>query len=176
MYENSDSDGEELIKEFLEETDIKFKREQKIADLKGDFKPYRTADFYLPEYKVYVEFFGLWNIEKSRKDYQKKREIYEKNKIPCIYIYPDNLGILNFIFKRRLKKVLKKYDMKWQLFKCNYSIFQEKYLMQIVILGALIIYLDNILIRGVLALLILNIVYHSYREIFKNLGELQRTI
>ena len=166
MYKNSDSDGEELIKEFLQETDIKFKREKKVTNLKGDYKPYRTADFYLPQYGVYVEFFGLWSIERSRKDYQKKRDIYEKNKIPCIFLYPDNLGILNFIFIRRLKNVLKKYDMKWQLFKCNFLIFQEKYLIGFVILIVLTTYIENMWARGIFIILILNIIHSSIKEIF----------
>ena len=105
------SEGEELIGEYLQEEGIKFKSEIKIENLKNDVIPYRKADFYLPQYKVYIEFFGRWNIEKNKEKYREKKRIYELNNIPCIYLYPENLGTINFIFKRRLKDVLKKYKM-----------------------------------------------------------------
>jgi hypothetical protein len=56
--------------------------------------------------------------------------------------------------------------MKWQLFKCNLSIFGDKYLIGIVVLGGLIYYIDNIWVRIVFGLLILHLIYQSMREIF----------
>ncbi len=125
-YENKRSDGEELIEEYFDAEGIEFKPEVKIENLKGDKIPYRKADFYLPQYKTYVEFFGRWNTEHNREKYNEKKRIYAENKIPCVYLYPDNLGILSFIFKRRLKMELKKHNMKLQLLRINCSIFAEK--------------------------------------------------
>lgn len=41
------TEGEELIKEFLEEQSIDFEQEKEIHGLKEDSKPFRIADFYL---------------------------------------------------------------------------------------------------------------------------------
>ena len=109
MKRNSRSDGEELIEEYFDAESIHYNPEEKIENLKGDNIPYRKVDFYLKQYGVFVEFLGRWNIESNRKKYNEKKNIYKNNNIPCVYLYPDNLGILSFIFKRRLKKVLKEH-------------------------------------------------------------------
>ena len=95
------SEGEELIKEFLEEENIKFGQEVEINNLMGDNKSIRKADFYLLKYKVYIEFLGKWNNLEHRREYIKKMNVYKENNIPCIYFYPENLGIIGFLFKRR---------------------------------------------------------------------------
>ena len=136
------SEGEELIEEFLKEKLIEFKREKEILNLNDDNKEYRIADFYLPRYKVYLEFFGKWNVEEYRIRYQKKKEVYDKNEIPCIYVYPDNLGALDFIFKRRLKDILNKHHkLKFQRFKYNIDILMEKHLLELIIVGLLIYFI-----------------------------------
>ncbi len=142
------SEGEELIEEYLDEGAINFKPEVKIENLKGDSFPYRKVDFYLPQYKVYVEFFGRWNASKDAKNkYNEKKRVYELNNIPCVYLYPDNLGILNFIFKKRLKGVLKKHNMRWQLFKINWDLFQEKHFIRILIFSLLFYFADNVALK-----------------------------
>ena len=142
------SEGEELIEEYLNEEGIKFDDSKlKIEGLKRDSLPYRKADFYLQNYKIYIEFFGRWNIDSNKKKYIEKKNVYEMNNIPCIYLYPDNLGILNFIFKRRLKEVLKKHNMRWQLFKINWNLFQEKHLIRILVFSVFSIFADNITLK-----------------------------
>ena len=118
MYNNTDgmSEGEEFIAHFLRADWIKFQTQEKIDDLKDDIKSYRVADFYLPNYKVYIEFLGFWNVsEESKENYRKKMNVYSKNNIPCIYIYPDNLGTIGYTLDYRLIKELKKYNMDRQL-------------------------------------------------------------
>jgi hypothetical protein len=132
------SEGELLIEEYFGEAGIDFQAEVKIEHLKGDNIPYRKADFYLPKYKTYVEFLGRWNVESSKKAYREKQRIYEQNKIPCVYLYPDNLGILNSIFRKRLKDALIKYNLKKQLLRLKWDLFQEKYLSNLIILIVLI--------------------------------------
>jgi hypothetical protein len=90
---------------------IKFETEKKIEGLKNDSKKYRIADFYLPKYKVYVEFFGLWN-NAGNEEYRQKKDVYWKNNIPCIYIYPENLGIIGYTFDKRIQMVFEKFSMK----------------------------------------------------------------
>jgi len=163
---NKRSDGEELIEEYLDSESIKFKPEVKITNLKGDKLPYRKADFYLPQYKTYVEFFGLWNIEKNKQQYREKKKIYAENNIPCVYLYPDNLGILNFIFKRRLKNELKKHKMKWQLFKINWNIFQEKHLLWILVFILLTFFIDKLTVKILLGLFALYLIVTGVKSTF----------
>ena len=160
------SEGEQIIEEYFQEEDIKFKPEVKIENLKGDNKPYRKADFYLPQYKTYVEFFGLWNLDRNKEKYREKKRIYENNKIPCVYIYPDNLGILNFIFKRRLKNVLKKYNMRLELLKINWSILREKHLPPIIIFLLLVIFIENIVAKIIFGLFFIYFVYLGFKLTF----------
>ena len=112
---NEPSEGEELIGEFFKEKNIKYKPEFELKNLKEDTVSKRIADFYLPKYKVFLEFFGRWNVsEEAKEKYRAKKKVHYINDIPCIYLYPENLGILDFIFKRRLRKLLQsRKDRKW---------------------------------------------------------------
>ena len=66
------SEGEEFLESFFEELGIKCIPEQIIPKLKDDLKQYRVADFYLPYYKMYVEFFGIFGIQINLKPIKKK--------------------------------------------------------------------------------------------------------
>lgn len=108
------SEGEEFLEDFFIMLDIEFEPQKKIYNLKYDTKQFRTADFYLPKYKLYVEFFGLWN-NSGNEEYRLKKDIYRQNGIPCVYIYPENLGIIEFTFDKRIQSVLEKHDLQKEL-------------------------------------------------------------
>jgi len=58
----------------------------------------------------------MWNNTKEdRVRYRKKKEVYRKNNIPCIYLYPENLGIIDFVFPKRLIEEMKKKSMTKEL-------------------------------------------------------------
>ncbi len=114
MNEHKMTEGEEYIKYFLEDLNIKFVPQKQIK-LKGDSKPYRIADFYLPNYKTYIEFQGKYRSEKIRQQYKEKEELYKANGISVIYLYPDNLGTIDFMFHFRLIKTLKENNLDRQL-------------------------------------------------------------
>jgi len=137
---NEPSEGEELIGEFFKEKNIKYKPEFELKNLKEDTVSKRIADFYLPKYKVFLEFFGRWNVsEEAKEKYRAKKKVYYINDIPCIYLYPENLGILDFIFKRRLRKLLQsRKDRKWQLIKFYWESFQEESIGGVVVILILI--------------------------------------
>lgn len=111
------SEGELFISEYLKFKNISFEREVRLHNLKfdDDFK-YRDADFFLNKYGVYIEFNGRWNNTKEdRVRYRVKKEVYRKNNIPCVYLYPENLGILDFVFTKRLIVEFQKKSMIKQL-------------------------------------------------------------
>jgi|TARA_B110000240_G_scaffold135738_1_gene150526 hypothetical protein len=111
------SEGELFISEYLKSKNISFKREVRLNNLKFDenFR-YRDADFFLKKYGIYIEFNGRWNNSKEdRVRYRVKKEVYRKNNLPCIYLYPENLGIIDFVFTKRLIVELKKKSLIKQL-------------------------------------------------------------
>ncbi|MCK5149558.1 hypothetical protein KAJ87_01385 [Candidatus Pacearchaeota archaeon] len=168
---NPKSEGEELIGEFFTENDIKFEEEKEILNLKGDKFQKRVADFYLPKYKVYVEFFGQWNVSDFHKNrYKNKKYVYKENNVSCIYLYPDNLGILNFIFKRRLKDVLRSHkNRKKELYKFYFDNFLEKSGISILIIFILIFAVGNFWAYVGSGVLFLGTVYEFFiKEILKN--------
>jgi hypothetical protein len=119
------SEGEEFIKLFLEKSNITYRTEEPITGLQNDSKNIRYADFYLPKYQVYIEYFGQFNVENQKARYQEKRKVYIENQIPCVLIYPENLGILGYVFKKRMLFVLKKYKLENSLRKYRMKLFWD---------------------------------------------------
>lgn len=116
------SEGEYFIQEYLKYNNISFETEVNLNHLKFDDANHRRADFYLKKYKVYLEFNGRWNNTKEdRIRYRKKKEVYAKNNLPCIYLYPENLGIIEFVFPKRLIEELKKHSMKKELLRFQFK-------------------------------------------------------
>ncbi|WP_405199224.1 hypothetical protein [Christiangramia sp. LLG6405-1] len=117
------SSSEELfIEQYLNESGISYKREVMVENLKGDHKSYRRADFYLPKFNVYIEYFGLYNATRNiRQEYDKKAEIYLKNSIPTIFLYPHKLGFLDYAFHIKMLRL-----MEIKKFKSNFKIFHYK--------------------------------------------------
>jgi len=66
-------------------------------------------DFYLPEYNVYVEYWGLVHADDEQKSrnyrraMRRKKQAYERNGIKLISLYPENLNSLDYYFRRRFR-------------------------------------------------------------------------
>lgn len=104
---------EMYIRNYLEEMGIKYKSEYKIENLSGDHKSYRKADFYLPKLKIYVEYFGMYNSTKTvRTEYDKKAKVYINNSIPTVFLYPHELGFLDYAFHTKILRVLRVHKFK----------------------------------------------------------------
>ena len=124
---NPPSEGEMYIMDYLEGMGIKYIREVEINNLREDTAKFRRADFYLPKYNVYVEFQGRWNNSKEdRVRYSNKKVVFYKNSIPCIYLYPENLGIFEFSFIKRMVLLLKEHNMTSQLRRFRWLMFIEE--------------------------------------------------
>lgn len=122
--------SEELyVLNFLEEKGFTVEKEVYINNLKDDDKKYRIADFYLPKFKIYVEYFGNYNVNKERRlEYDKKALVYIKNDIPTVFLYPHELGFLDYAFNSKILKILKikKFNLKKELFRYRLSRYFEK--------------------------------------------------
>lgn len=104
----ANTEGEKLIKEFFREFGIKYEYQVPVRNLSHDNKAHRIADFYLPKFDAYVEFFGLWNAgNEFRENYKQKKLVYKQNQVPCVFLYPENLGYLHFAIDHRLLETLK---------------------------------------------------------------------
>lgn len=103
--------GERRIADYFEKNGIRYvyEREARGKVLFFGHKISRP-DFYLPDYGVYVEYWGLVNADDNRtranylRSMKRKMAIYYKNKIKFISIYPRNLENLDWIFRRKFKK------------------------------------------------------------------------
>ena len=104
--------GEKRIADYFERNNIRYFYEQE-ARSKGLIFSQKISnpDFYLPDYDVYVEYWGLVNADdySTRTNYvrtmKRKMAIYHRNNIKFISIYPRNLDNLDWIFRTKFRKV-----------------------------------------------------------------------
>jgi hypothetical protein len=105
--------AERKIADYFEKNNIKYVYE-KEAKAKALFLfSYKVSspDFYLPDYNVYVEYWGLvnadddWTRENYVRNMRRKMAIYHRNKIKFISIYPHNLDNLDWIFRKKFEEV-----------------------------------------------------------------------
>lgn len=172
---DKETQGEDLIADFFEDQSIEFDRYVKIDNLKEDDKFFREADFYLPKYKVYVEFLGQWNDPYHKQRYKQKMAVYYKNKKPCIYFWPDNLGTLNWMFKRRMRETLLKYHRTFDLIRYELENYIEEYGTSMAILGFLIYFIKNTGWRIGLSILLIWSLYYSISKYIKRLNKLKKS-
>jgi hypothetical protein len=104
--------GEKRIADYFERNNIRYVYEKEARTKALIFsQKISSPDFYLPDYDVYIEYWGLVNADDdwTRKNYvrniKRKMAIYHKNNIKFISIYPRNLGNLDWIFRRKFKKI-----------------------------------------------------------------------
>jgi ABC-type glycerol-3-phosphate transport system permease component len=104
--------GERRIADYFERNNIRYVYEQE-AKGKSLFFSYKISnpDFYLPDYDVYVEYWGLvnaddnWTRTKYVRNMKRKMAIYYRHNIKFISIYPRNLDNLDWIFRTKFKNV-----------------------------------------------------------------------
>lgn len=73
LLPNERSEGEQFVEQYFKDREIRYITNYKLDRLKGDNKEYRLSDFYLPKFKIHVEFFGMWMYLKITKSAIAKR-------------------------------------------------------------------------------------------------------
>ena len=105
--QNFESPGEKFIADYFDKKKIKFDYEKELKIGTKLLHP----DFYLPEFDVYVEYWGKWdNNFEYRKECHDKKISYKKYDIDLVELYPDNLKTINQLdwkFTERLLNILK---------------------------------------------------------------------
>jgi hypothetical protein len=104
--------GEKRIADYFERNNIRYVYEKEARTKALIFSnKISNPDFYLPDYDVYVEYWGLvnaddyWTRENYVRNMKRKMAIYHKNKIKFVSIYPRNLRNLDWIFRTKFKNV-----------------------------------------------------------------------
>jgi len=98
------SHAEKTIADYFLKNGINYKYEHEIRGI-------GSPDFYLPDYDVVVEYWGLVDAEDERlrnryvRNMRWKMAQYHSRKIKFISIYPQNLSNLDAIFKSKFRKV-----------------------------------------------------------------------
>jgi len=108
--EDVKSIGEQRIADYFRKNNIRYVYEEELRK-KGIFTNYRIGcpDFYLPDYDVYVEYWGLVNADNiyTRKHYvrsmKRKMALYYENNVKFISIYPQNIDNLDWIFRKEFE-------------------------------------------------------------------------
>jgi hypothetical protein len=97
--------AEKTLADYFKSINVRYCYEQS-----GD-RRIRNPDFYLPDYDVYVEYWGLLNADDlwTRQNYEhnmrRKMAIYHRCNKRLVSIYPDNLSNLDWIFRAKFRNV-----------------------------------------------------------------------
>lgn len=104
------SGGERMIADYLFKNKIRYEYEKPVKGRSN--RTISRPDFYLPDYDVYVEYWGMVDTQdgKERKEYVKgmewKMARYRESGIRFVSIYPDEIERLDSVFARKLKEAI----------------------------------------------------------------------
>ncbi len=93
------SEGERLIAEWLSANNIRYRYDERIKIIQGySVRP----DFYLPEFDIYIEYWGMDTI-----DYKigmlMKQKLYQQEGKRLISLYPEDKNELDSVLGKKLK-------------------------------------------------------------------------
>jgi hypothetical protein len=95
------SDGERRICEILDAADIKYRYDERFRILDGyAIRP----DFYLPEFDVYIEYWGM-NTTDYKIGMLKKQKLYQQQGKKLISLYPDDKPLMQKLLQEKLEKL-----------------------------------------------------------------------
>ena len=103
------SNSERAIADYFSRSGVRYAYERPAMSRWG-FRRISRPDFYLPDYGVYVEFWGLVNVPdgSARSRYERsmrwKMAQYHRNGIRFVSLYPSDLNNLDAAFRTKLKK------------------------------------------------------------------------
>jgi len=108
------SKGERVIADYFTRHGVAYSYEALATT--NDWFIFKTKisrpDFYLPHYKLVIEYWGLVDSPdaRTRENYLRsmrwKMAQYRKNNIPFVSIYPSNLSDLDHHLRRKFREVM----------------------------------------------------------------------
>jgi DNA helicase IV len=106
------SRAEQTIGDYFDSIGLRYEYERELETGFWIFtKKVSSPDFFLPDYDVYVEYWGMLNVDDNydRKKYERsmkyKMARYHELGIKFISIYPDNMRNLDWVFRKKFKQV-----------------------------------------------------------------------
>jgi hypothetical protein len=107
------SKSERIIADYLTRHSIVYQYEPQATT--NDWFIFRSRisrpDFYLPQYDLFIEYWGLVDAEdwRTRDSYIRsmrwKMAQYHQNNIRFVSIYPSNLSSLDYHFRKKFRQV-----------------------------------------------------------------------
>ncbi len=97
--------GEKLISMSLKKTSVLFIPQFIVENLRFDNQKFRIVDFCIFDKdrgKIFVEYCGMINLPLHRKRYEIKREVFLKNNLLCVFLYPQDLDNVDERLKQKL--------------------------------------------------------------------------
>jgi len=104
------SNSERTIADYFHQNGIRYVYEQDAMN-RWNSRRISRPDFYLPDYGIYVEYWGMLGVEdqrvRSRYELSMKWKMakYHQNNIKFISIYPNNISNLDLIFRAKFREV-----------------------------------------------------------------------
>jgi hypothetical protein len=101
-------DGREgRLGRYLAENGIRYEHEVVAAKDAQVFKRiFAKPDFYLPDYGVYVEYWGMAHAgPEYARQMRRRMAAYNARSIRFISIFPEDLGRLGLVFRARFREV-----------------------------------------------------------------------
>jgi hypothetical protein len=104
------SNSERMIADYFYQHNVRYVYERDAIS-KRKHRRISRPDFYLPDYGIYVEYWGMLGAEDPnvRSRYERtmkwKTAQYYENDIKFISIYPKNLANLDWIFRAKFRDV-----------------------------------------------------------------------
>src|SRR3989344_1692122 len=98
MAYNFKSDGEKRIFEFLKKRMIRFTYEKPILikDSLDNKMQIWHPDFYLDDFNIVIEYFGMADKNEYTRAMKRKQAIYHKERVDFISVYPDMIKDKDF--------------------------------------------------------------------------------
>jgi hypothetical protein len=94
------SDGERKIADWLADNNIGYRYDERFRILDGyAIRP----DFYLPEYDVYIEYWGMTTLD-YKIGMMKKQKIYQHQGKRLISLYPEDRNNLDSVLQHKLSR------------------------------------------------------------------------
>ncbi len=69
-------------------------------------RDFAKPDFYLPDFGVYVEYWGMAHVDPEyAREMRRRMAVYNTHNIRFISIFPEDLGRLGLVFRARFREV-----------------------------------------------------------------------
>lgn len=102
-----DVEREGRIARYFTENGIRYEREAFARRNERVFRRiFAKPDFYLPDFDIYVEYWGLAHAGREYVQQMTRRmAVYNRHDIRFISIFPEDLGKLGLVFRARFREV-----------------------------------------------------------------------